>query len=119
LSGETFANAGRVTVSGVDIADKPPIAYCPQFDALANDLTGREVLTLIGKLNGFQSVNERVKRVLDSICLMNKANSLVKYYSGGQKRRLSIGVTLMSKSSLIMLDEPSAGESLPYTLYNI
>jgi ABC-type multidrug transport system ATPase subunit len=75
---------------------------------LATELTGCELLTLLGQLNGFQNVNERVKSVLESICLIGKANSLIKFYSGGQKRRLSIGVTLMSKTNLIILDEPTA-----------
>jgi ABC-type multidrug transport system ATPase subunit len=89
--------------------DKSIKIFSPQFDALANELTGCELLTLLGKLNGFQCVNERVRNVLDSICLIGKANSQVQFYSGGQKRRLSIGVTLMSKTGLIILDEPTAG----------
>lgn len=92
--------------------ESPVIGYCPQRDALANDLTGCELLTLLGKLNGFQNVSERVRNVLDSICMMGKANSLVQFYSGGQKRRLSIGATLMSKTGLIILDEPTAGKLL-------
>jgi ATP-binding cassette subfamily A (ABC1) protein 3 len=109
LTGEMYASGGRSAIGGVDVNDSPVLGYCPQFDALASDLTGRELLTLLGQLNGFYCVNERVKKVLESIRLMGQANKLVKFYSGGQKRRLSIGVTLMSKTALIMLDEPTAG----------
>lgn len=108
ITGESYSNSGRATIGGVNVVENPIIGYCPQFDALAPELTGRELLTLLGQLNGFQNVNERVKSVLESTCLMGKANSLIKFYSGGQKRRLSIGVTLMSKTSLIILDEPTA-----------
>uniref|UniRef100_A0A1I7SQX2 ABC transporter domain-containing protein n=1 Tax=Bursaphelenchus xylophilus TaxID=6326 RepID=A0A1I7SQX2_BURXY len=109
LTGEMFASAGRATVEGVDVVDGPTIGYCPQFDALALDLTGRELLTILGRLNGFHNVEHRVQKVLESIRMAPQADKLIGFYSGGQKRRLSIGVTLMSKSTFIMLDEPTAG----------
>ncbi|CAD5216495.1 unnamed protein product [Bursaphelenchus okinawaensis] len=109
LTGEMFASAGKATVEGVDVVDSPTIGYCPQFDALALDLTGRELLTILGRLNGFHDVEHRVQKVLDSIRMSPQADKLISFYSGGQKRRLSIGVTLMSKSTFIMLDEPTAG----------
>ncbi|KAI6235602.1 ABC transporter ced-7 [Aphelenchoides besseyi] len=109
LTGDLLADAGRVSIGGVDVSNGPVIGYCPQFDALTGDLTGRNVLTLIGNLNGLVNVTERVRNVLHCIRMTAHSNKLVKFYSGGQKRRLSIGVTLMSKSPLIMLDEPTAG----------
>lgn len=109
ITGEMYANSGRATVEGVDVVEGPSIGYCPQFDALAGELTGKELLTLLGELNGFQFVKERVLNVLESICMTNKADTLIKFYSGGQKRRLSIGVTLMARTGLIILDEPTAG----------
>uniref|UniRef100_A0A7E4WE17 ABC transporter domain-containing protein n=1 Tax=Panagrellus redivivus TaxID=6233 RepID=A0A7E4WE17_PANRE len=80
ITGRTLATSGNAHVSGVDIRQMPVIGYCPQFDALPTDLTGRQVLTILGRLNAFYN-----------------------------KRRISIGVTLMSRASLIMLDEPTAG----------
>jgi len=109
LTGKTLATRGNAFIGGVNIEDMPPIGYCPQFDALAMDLTGREILTLLGRLNGFLNVSERVECILESIQMLPQANKLTMHYSGGQKRRLSIGVTLMSRASLIMLDEPTAG----------
>lgn len=109
LTSEMFATAGRATVSGVNVVDRPVVGYCPQFDALAKDLTGRETLTLLGRLNGFADVPGRVAKVLDSIRMTQQADKLVQFYSGGQRRRLSIGVTLMARTSFIMLDEPTAG----------
>lgn len=109
LTGKTLPTYGDAFVGGTSIKDMPVIGYCPQFDALAMDLTGREILTLLGKLNGFSDVAKRVECVLESIQMVSQADKLVMHYSGGQKRRLSIGVTLMSEASLIMLDEPTAG----------
>ena len=127
LTGETLADAGSALIGGVDVTAHPAIGYCPQvsevtlvlprsrpstfqFDAVANELTGREILTLFATLNGFDDVKRRVTRVLCSIHLSKQADKIARFYSGGQKRRLSIGVTLMAKASLIMLDEPTAGK---------
>uniref|UniRef100_A0A7E4WBQ9 ABC transporter domain-containing protein n=1 Tax=Panagrellus redivivus TaxID=6233 RepID=A0A7E4WBQ9_PANRE len=109
ITGRTLATSGNAHVSGVDIRQMPVIGYCPQFDALPTDLTGRQVLTILGRLNAFYNVEERVNIVLESIQMTAQADKLVYHYSGGQKRRISIGVTLMSRASLIMLDEPTAG----------
>jgi len=109
LTGELFPSSGCATIGGVNVTKNPVIGYCPQFDALATDLTGRETLTLLGVLNGFCNMEERVERVLSCIRMTSQAEKQIQFYSGGQKRRLSIGVTLMSKTPLIMLDEPTAG----------
>ncbi|KAI1700931.1 ABC transporter domain-containing protein [Ditylenchus destructor] len=109
LTAVSYPTAGRASINGINVSERPPIGYCPQFDALSADLTGRETLQFIGALNGLEDVEWRVERVLESIQLTKEQNKLVKYYSGGQKRRISIGVALMSCSRLIMLDEPTAG----------
>ncbi|KAE9555651.1 hypothetical protein FO519_001122 [Halicephalobus sp. NKZ332] len=109
LTGRALPTCGKAFVGGMNIKKMPVIGYCPQFDALAMDLTGRQTLTLLGELNGFSDIAKRVNCVLESIQMMPQADKLVMHYSGGQKRRLSIGVTLMSQASLIMLDEPTAG----------
>src|SRR5688500_2781590 len=44
LTGLSFSSAGCAVVNGMDVIDSPAIGYCPQFDALPLDLTGREVL---------------------------------------------------------------------------
>jgi ATP-binding cassette subfamily A (ABC1) protein 3 len=109
LTGLSFPSAGCALVCGVDVVNNPTIGYCPQFDALALDLTGRETLLLLARLNGFSDAVGRVEKVLWAIHMLDHADKLVQYYSGGQKRRLSIGITLISKARLIMLDEPTAG----------
>ncbi|KAH7698942.1 ABC transporter ced-7, partial [Aphelenchoides avenae] len=109
LTGVTCQSSGSATVEAVNVLNRPAIGYCPQVDALSPDLTGRETLTLIGLLNGLKGVKSRVEKVLESIRLADQGDKLVEHCSGGQKRRISIGVALMSSSKLIMLDEPTAG----------
>ncbi|KAI1729462.1 ABC transporter domain-containing protein [Ditylenchus destructor] len=109
LTGLSFPSSGQAMINGEDVLNSPPIGYCPQFDALPLDLTGRETLWLLAKLNGFKDASDRVEKVLWAIHMTEHGDKLVQYYSGGQKRRLSIGITLMSRAGLIMLDEPTAG----------
>lgn len=80
LTAASYPTSGRATVQGVDVSERPPIGYCPQFDALSGDLTGRETLTLIGKLNGLKEVKWRVDKVLESIQLVREQHKLVKHY---------------------------------------
>ncbi|CAD5216629.1 unnamed protein product [Bursaphelenchus okinawaensis] len=109
ITNMTVSTSGSATIFGEDVEDTPQIGYCPQFDALSTSLTGRETLSLLGRLNGFAGVDERVDMVLECVLLTSKANDLVSTYSGGQKRRLSIAVCLMSGSKFLVLDEPTAG----------
>ncbi|CAD5216635.1 unnamed protein product [Bursaphelenchus okinawaensis] len=109
LTNQILPTSGTATILGIPIQNTPPIGYCPQFDALAGSLTGRETLQLLGRLNGFTEVDERVRLVLECVMMEEKADSIVKTYSGGQKRRLSIACCLMSGSKFLVLDEPTAG----------
>lgn len=80
MTGVQFASSGQAFVNGVNVKDNPVIGYCPQFDALALDLTGRETLQLIAKLNGFNDVKSRTDKVLWSIHMTEEADKLVQYY---------------------------------------
>lgn len=72
-------------------------------------LTGKEVLSFIGKLSGLANVENCVNKMLNYIDLNEKANYPIEEYSGGQKRRLSVGISLMMKATFIILDEPTDG----------
>uniref|UniRef100_A0A915ME39 ABC transporter domain-containing protein n=1 Tax=Meloidogyne javanica TaxID=6303 RepID=A0A915ME39_MELJA len=109
LTGVRFATSGSATVDGVNVNAGPAIGYCPQFDAIPLELTGRQVLKLVARLNGLSDVSTRIRQILHAIRLEEHADKLIKKYSGGQRRRISIGLALLTRSSLIMLDEPTAG----------
>ncbi|TKR64538.1 hypothetical protein L596_025051 [Steinernema carpocapsae] len=115
LTGLSRASSGDVVVNGVDLKEDryTDIGYCPQFDAFLEQLTAKETLKILARLHGFRRVNERVATVLKSVKLTEKADKKIKSFSGGQKRRLALGVALLSQTlsptQLILLDEPSAG----------
>ncbi|MFB9202970.1 ABC transporter ATP-binding protein [Nonomuraea spiralis] len=90
---------------------KERIGYVPQDLALYPDLSARENLRFFARLHGLRGgrVRARVEEVLELAGLAERADDPVKDYSGGMKRRLNIGVGLLHRPPLLILDEPTAG----------
>ncbi|WP_224766177.1 ABC transporter ATP-binding protein [Nocardioides campestrisoli] len=116
VAGLLPADAGTVTVAGrrmtpATIEPKRHLGLVPQDLAIYPDLTGRENLTLFGRLQGLRGkeLTGRVEEVLGLIGLSDRATSLSKEYSGGMKRRLNIGIGLLHRPDLLILDEPTVG----------
>ncbi|CAI5445253.1 unnamed protein product [Caenorhabditis angaria] len=109
LTGQAFSTSGMATIGGRDVTERVSIGYCPQFDALLLDLTGREVLEILGQMHGFKNYREKANLVLDCVGMQKHSNKQIRYYSGGQKRKISVGVALLSPTQMIILDEPTAG----------
>ena len=87
------------------------IGYCPQFDLLWDDLTVKEHLEFYSNLKNVSSnlINENVNKTLSNTKLEKFKNFLVKELSGGMKRRLSLGISLVGNPSIVFLDEPTTG----------
>jgi ABC-2 type transport system ATP-binding protein len=115
IAGLLDNDGGTAVVSGNEIttkstAAKAAIGLVPQDLAIYPDLTARENLRFFGKLyNIGGSLNERVDEILDVIELSDRADDQTKEYSGGMKRRLNIGLGLLHKPDLLILDEPTVG----------
>ena len=116
IAGLLERDAGSVTVEGQAItttstAGKGSIGLVPQELAIYPDLTGAENLTFFGRLYGMSAgeLKTRVDEVLEVIGLTDRRDDLTKEYSGGMKRRLNIGIGLLHKPRLLILDEPTVG----------
>ncbi|XP_022085288.1 ATP-binding cassette sub-family A member 2-like isoform X2 [Acanthaster planci] len=87
------------------------IGYCPQFDALFDELTAREHLTLYARLKGIPTRQQ--KKVVDwavrRVALTQYANKPAGSYSGGNKRKLSTAIALLGHPPVIFMDEPTTG----------
>jgi ABC-2 type transport system ATP-binding protein len=110
------ATAGDVRLEGRSIlrADgdvKRRIGIVPQELAVYDQLTARENLHFFGELYGIRggALAETVREVLEAVGLSDRADSLVKTYSGGMKRRLNLGAALVHRPTLLLLDEPTVG----------
>lgn len=116
ISGLLEPDAGEVTVSGTEISTssvsgKGDIGLVPQDLAIYPDLSASENLTFFGRLYGMggSSLGDRVEEVLETVGLVERRDDLTKEYSGGMKRRLNIGIGLLHKPRLLILDEPTVG----------
>ncbi|XP_075762141.1 ATP-binding cassette sub-family A member 2 [Pelodiscus sinensis] len=87
------------------------LGYCPQFDALFDELTAQEHLELYTRLRGIPWKDEErvVKWALKKLELTKYADKPASTYSGGNKRKLSTAIALIGFPSFIFLDEPTTG----------
>lgn len=90
---------------------KSVLGVVPQEIALYEDLSARENLTFWAKMYGLRGADlkQRVEEVLEVIGLADRARDYIKKYSGGMKRRVNIGVALLHKPQVILMDEPTVG----------
>jgi ATP-binding cassette subfamily A (ABC1) protein 3 len=116
LTGEYAPTAGEAFVGGFSVTSemtkaRKVIGYCPQFDALNELLTGRELLEMYADLKGIPRSRrtEIIDEILEEMDLMRYANIRCGTYSGGNKRKLSVAMALLGNPSVVFLDEPSAG----------
>lgn len=110
---------GGVYINGVDLyrnfdSLKKLIGYVPQSDIVYDNLTLRDMLMYTAKLrlpkDTLPSEREAaISKAIEIVELTEKKNSLIKSLSGGQKKRASIAVELLSDPNLLFLDEPASG----------
>uniref|UniRef100_A0A670Y4K3 ABC transporter domain-containing protein n=1 Tax=Pseudonaja textilis TaxID=8673 RepID=A0A670Y4K3_PSETE len=114
LTGDESITSGDAYVDGHSILGnikKQRIGYCPQFDALLDHMTGRETLSMYARLRGIPEryIGSCVENMLRGLLLEPHANKLIRTYSGGNKRKLSAGISLIGGPPVVFLDEPSTG----------
>ncbi len=108
--------SGTVLIDGVDVQKDPDAArlrlgYVPQEVALDRLLTVREHLELAGRLHRLSGAETRARaeEILKLVRLEEKAKVRAKKLSGGMKRRLDLGMGLMHRPKLLVMDEPTVG----------
>jgi linearmycin/streptolysin S transport system ATP-binding protein len=109
-------DGGEVRVVGKrltprSVAEKAAIGYVPQELAIYPDLSARENLRFFARLYGLDPAraSARVDEVLQVIGLADRAREQTKNFSGGMQRRLNIGIGLLHRPRLLILDEPTVG----------
>lgn len=118
-------------------AARSHIGLCPQHNVLFNELTVKEHLEFFARLKGFKGkeLNDEIDELIAKLELQDKVDSVTSYYefltfflrcfyiflfvlqrnypskglSGGQKRRLCVGIALSGAARVVLLDEPTSG----------
>jgi ABC-2 type transport system ATP-binding protein len=107
---------GSATVDGFDVPKNASrlrrvIGLAGQNAAVDENLTGRENLTMVGRLYhlGTTYSRGRADELLERFALSDAASRKVKEYSGGMRRRLDLAASLVAKPAILFLDEPTTG----------
>ncbi|XP_048742099.2 phospholipid-transporting ATPase ABCA3-like [Ostrea edulis] len=116
MTGDEIVTGGNAFLNKYDVKNnikevQQNLGYCPQFDALIDQMTGREILFMFARLRGVKE--EYIPRVVMELI---KVLMLEKYsdrqcgtYSGGNKRKLSTAISLIGDPPFVFLDEPTTG----------
>jgi len=116
LAGLEAPDSGAATVAGYNIVEdrelmRQNLGMCPQHDILYDELTNMEHLQLYGSMQGLSDAeaNSEADRLLAAVGLTSKSGDLACQMSGGQRRRLSLAVSLIGCPAAAFLDEPTTG----------
>jgi ABC-2 type transport system ATP-binding protein len=109
-------DGGSLHLAGHDVRREPEavrrmIGLAGQFAAVEPALTGRENLELVARLfgQGSRQVRQNALGTLERLGLSEDGDRLVRTYSGGMRRRLDLGASLVGSPRLLLLDEPTTG----------
>lgn len=117
LTNDLSLTSGDAWIDGYSVVDhvlevRQRMGYCPQFDALSELLTGRQTLMMYARIHGIpeERVHDVVEWAVQHLQLGPWADRLVRGYSGGNRRKLSVAVAIaVSDAPIIFLDEPTSG----------
>ena len=116
ITQEIAPSNGEIHVFGKEISGNfnelnKIFGYCPQFDAIFDHLTVYENLEFYARIKGIRrnSVRDLVTSMIKEMSLNEFTNKIAGRLSGGNKRKLSVAVSMLGNPPIILLDEPSTG----------
>jgi len=116
ITGMFRRTAGRIELNGVSIDNdltevQKEIGICPQFNSLWDNVLVGEHLAIFCKIKGIkgEKIKNCVYSIANSLQLQEHIHKRASILSGGTKRKLCAGISMLSNPSIIFLDEPSTG----------
>ena len=107
---------GTIYINGKDTSNKfkqfkSMIGYCPQYEAIFEYMTVYENLDFYARIKGVKTdlIHSLIMAMIDQMSLENYTNKVAGKLSGGNKRKLSVAISLLCTPEIILLDEPSTG----------
>ena len=109
-------SSGTALVHGLDVQKQPKevrkiIGLAGQYAAVDEFQTGFENILMVGLLYGLKrsEARKRTEQLIERLDLADAANRPVRTYSGGMRRRLDLGASLVGQPKILFLDEPTTG----------
>lgn len=110
-------DTGDVYIDGTSVIRSPQTArlslgVCPQFTAIDSQLTVRQHLTIYGRLKGLRAgaeLQSNIATILEATGLERYHDRLASKLSGGNQRKLALGIALIGNPPVILIDEFSTG----------
>ena len=116
ITQELSQDNGSIFVNGKNIMGRfnelnELFGYCPQFDAIFEHLSVFENLEFYARIKGIRedSINKLVNAMIKEMSLDEFTNKISGRLSGGNKRKLSVAISMLCNPPIILLDEPSTG----------
>jgi len=119
LGGFSPADSGRVLVNSIDFykyfdAFRSSLGYVPQDDIIHKELSVFKALYYAASLRMPEDMRRtereaRIQQVLTDLQLTHRTDTVITQLSGGERKRVSIGVELLTRPRLFYLDEPTSG----------
>ena len=113
-TGQLKPSLGRVLVRGSDAwtwQAKALVGYCPDNDAFYEDMTGRDFVRYMARLQGFSArdASQRAEQSIGHVGMTERANKKIKSYSKGMRQRIKLAQAMVHDPEIILLDEPLNG----------
>ena len=113
MTGLAAVSDGTVTVFGQSVRDNPPlyrrIGVMSEHESVYPYLTGRQFVSMMGRLRGVRGLEDAVERAIDLVDLQRAADLKMGTYSRGMRQRMRLAGTLVHDPELLVLDEPLNG----------
>jgi ABC-2 type transport system ATP-binding protein len=115
ITGQLRPSKGQVRVLGEPIWDNPAlfqrIGFCPEQDAFYDRMTGREWVTALAGLHGFdeRTAADAAARAIAAVELTEAADRKIGSYSKGMRQRIKLAQAIAHQPELLILDEPLSG----------
>ena len=107
---------GSIYINGLNLTKnfdrvKLMFGYCPQFDAIFPYMSVYENLEFYSRIKGVapEKLQEIIQAMIESMTLTKYTNKLAGRLSGGNKRKLSVAISMICNPPIVLLDEPSTG----------
>jgi ABC-2 type transport system ATP-binding protein len=113
-TGQLRPTLGKVSIRGIEAWNwraRRLVGYCPDGDALYEELSGRDFVWQMARLCGFDrgEATRRTKTALEQVGMSDRADRKLQGYSKGMRQRIKLAQALLHDPELLVLDEPLSG----------